>query len=183
MNESDDKASVDRAFADLVAGFHLTAERPEPDQPSNWDEPVHQPPEPGSVFETPGPRTPPDAVEPDSARPRVPERDVPGTEVPELDLPEIEVPDQEEEPEPEPAAEERYDPGPLAPLPRPAWPVLVGWIGIGYAVLTVVVGVFGFPLPRWAAWAGVLGFAGGFGLLLSRLPRHRPPDAGDGAVL
>ena len=96
-------------------------------------------------------------------------------------LDESDLPDDEEEPEP--IREERYDPGPVAPLPRPSWPVLVGWIGIGYAVLTVLVGVFGFPLPRWAAWAGVIAFAGGFGLLLSRLPRHRPPDANDGAVL
>lgn len=167
MNESDDRASVDRAFADLVAGFHLTAERPDPDQPSDWDEPVHPPPAPGSVFETP--RTSAPAGE---STPEAP---------PQFEVPEIVVPDEVDEPEPIP--EERYEPGPLAPLPRPAWPVLVGWIGIGYAVLTVVVGVFGFPLPRWAAWAGVLAFAGGFGLLLSRLPRHRPPDAGDGAVL
>ncbi|MFT4164638.1 MAG: hypothetical protein QM650_05300 [Microlunatus sp.] len=173
MNESDDKASVDRAFADLVAGFHLTAERPESDQPSDWDEPVHRPQAPGSVFETPGPTAPPGAADLGAPPPRAPE----------LDLPEIHLPEEDEEPEPAAAEEEHYDPGPLAPLPRPAWPVLVGWIGIGYAVLTVIVGVFGFPLPRWAAWAGVIAFAGGFGLLLSQLPRHRPPDAGDGAVL
>ena len=168
MNESDDKASVDRAFADLVAGFHLTAERPDPDQPSDWDEPVRRPPAPGSVFETPAPTSPAgeSAVE----------------ALPPFEVPEIEVPDEDDDDQP-PTREERYEPGPVAPLPRPAWPVLVGWIGIGYAMLTILVGVFGFPLPRWAAWAGVIGFAGGFGLLLSRLPRHRPPDAGDGAVL
>ena len=152
MNEADDRAAVDRAFADLVAGFHKTAERPDSGQPSDWDEAVPDSAAPGSVFETPT-----------------------------IDVPQIDVPDAEEESEP--VHEERYDPGPVAPLPRPSWPMLVGWIGIGYALLTVLVGVFGFPLPRWAAWAGVIGFAGGFGLLLSRLPRHRPPDAGDGAVL
>ncbi len=157
MNEADDRAAVDRAFADLVAGFHKTAERPDSGQPSDWDEAVPDSTAPGSVFETPK------------------------IDVPEIDVPQIDVPDPEEESEP--VYEERYDPGPVAPLPRPSWPILVGWIGIGYAVLTVLVGVFGFPLPRWAAWAGVIGFAGGFGLLLSRLPRHRPPDAGDGAVL
>lgn len=166
MNESDDRASVDRAFADLVAGFHLTADRPDPEQPSDWDEPVRHPPAPGSVFETPSGAPPEESV----------------VEAARVELPEIDVPDEDDD-EPEPARDERYDPGPMAPLPRPAWPVLVGWFGIGYAVLTVLVGVFGFPLPRWAAWAGVIGFAGGFGLLLSRLPRHRPPDAGDGAVL
>lgn len=160
MSEADDRAAVDRAFADLVAGFHKTAERPDSGQPSDWDESVSAVPEapaPGSVFETPT------------------------IEVPQIEVSQIDLPDDEEEPEP--IREERYDPGPVAPLPRPSWPVLVGWIGIGYAVLTVLVGVFGFPLPRWAAWAGVIAFAGGFGLLLSRLPRHRPPDANDGAVL
>jgi hypothetical protein len=82
-----------------------------------------------------------------------------------------------------PTPEERFDPGPPPPLPRPAWPVLVGWIGLGYAMLTVLAIAVGVDLPAWAAWAGVLGFVGGFGLLVSRLPRQRPPDAGDGAVL
>ena len=61
--------------------------------------------------------------------------------------------------------------------------MLVGWIGLGYAVLTVLAIAIGIELPRWAAWAGIIGFVGGFALLVSRLPRQRPPDAGDGAVL
>jgi hypothetical protein len=32
-------------------------------------------------------------------------------------------------------------------------------------------------------WFAVLGFVGGFVILVTRLPRHRSPDAGDGAVL
>ena len=108
MSEADDRAAVDRAFADLVAGFHKTAERPDSGQPSDWDESVSAVPEapaPGSVFETPT------------------------IEVPQIEVSQIDLPDDEEEPEP--IREERYDPGPVAPLPRPSWPVLVGWIGIG----------------------------------------------------
>jgi membrane associated rhomboid family serine protease len=97
--------------------------------------------------------------------------------------PHIELPAPDPVDEADPASAESYDPGPPPPLPRPAWPVLVGWIGLGYALLTVLAIAVGVDLPRWAAWAGIIGFVGGFGLLLSRLPRQRPPDAGDGAVL
>lgn len=151
--DNDDKESVDRAFAELVAGFHLTAERPDlPPETSHATEPSSAPPA-GSLFEPPRP------------------------------LPPADLPPPEPREEPDPTPEDRYDPGPPPPLPRPAWPVLVGWIGVGYAVLTVLAIAIGVDLPRWAAWAGIVGFIGGFGLLISRLPRHRPPDAGDGAVL
>ena len=149
MTDADDKESVDRAFAELVAGFHLTADRPEPE----WDAPPGgRAPAPGSVFELPTP-------------------------LPPAALP---APDPSDRPEP---ADERYEPDPPPPLPRPTWPVLVGWIGLGYAVLTVLVIAIGIELPQWAAAAGIIGFVGGFALLVSRLPRQRPPDAGDGAVL
>ena len=41
MTDADDKESVDRAFAELVAGFHLTADRPEPPKAAHdeWDGP------------------------------------------------------------------------------------------------------------------------------------------------
>ena len=154
MSDADDKESVDRAFAELVAGFHLTADRPEPD----WDGPATgRAPAPGSVFELPTPLPP-------AAPP-----------------PALPAPDPiDDEPESKTSG---YDPGPPPPLPRPAWPVLAGWIGLGYAVLTVLATAIGIELPRWAVWAGIVGFVGGFALLVSRLPRQRPPDAGDGAVL
>ena len=150
-DEEQNQESVDRAFAELVAGFHLTADRPEP---PTWERPDLSAPGPGAVFEPPRP--------------------------PELDLPDLDLPAPEPEIE---RQEESFDPGPPPPLPRPAWPVLVGWIGLGYAMLTVLLVAVRVPLPAWAAWAGVIGFVGGFGLLISRLPRQRPPDAGDGAVL
>lgn len=157
----DDKESVDRAFAELVAGYHLTADRPD----HEWDSPATgRTPAPGSVFETPTQLPPaPPAPHPRSGR----------------------EPDDEPEPydEPQPRPAGGYQPGLPPPLARPAWPVLIGWIGLGYAVLTVLAIAIGIELPTWAAWAGILGFVGGFALLVSRLPRQRPPDAGDGAVL
>ncbi|HEY5785223.1 MAG TPA: hypothetical protein VIT65_10640 [Microlunatus sp.] len=160
MTDPDDKESVDRAFAELVAGFHLTADRPEPPNAvhEEWDgPPTGRAPAPGSVFERPTPLPP-------AASP-----------------PALPTPEPADETEPQPA--DRFEPEPPPPLPRPAWPVLVGWIGLGYAVLMVLATAVGIELPRWAAWAGIVGFAGGFALLVSRLPRQRPPDAGDGAVL
>jgi hypothetical protein len=156
-DDDPDRDAVDRAFAELVAGYHLTAERPEPPA---WEPPIPgSAAEPGAVFE------PPRAL---------PEPDLPDLDLPRLDRPAAEL---------EPTLEQGYDPGPPPPLPRPAWPVLVGWIGLGYAMLIVLLVAIRVPLPAWAAWAGVVGFVGGFGLLVSRLPRQRPPDAGDGAVL
>lgn len=167
MSDADDREAVDRAFAELVAGYHLTADRPEPPafDPRGWAGPdVDATPEPGSRFEPPRPEPPPPEHQPSL-----------------LDLPApLPTPRPDELADP---AEERFEPEPPPPLPRPAWPVLVGWIGLGYAVLTILAIAIGVSLPGWAAWAGVIGFVGGFGLLVSRLPRQRPPDAGDGAVL
>lgn len=162
MSEADDAEAVDRAFAELVAGYHLTAERSEP---PGWERPsTNRPLEPGAVFEPPRP---------------MPELELPPSEPVDGSLADpLARPPADPQPPPE-----RFDPGPPPPLPRPAWPVLVGWIGLGYAMLTVLAIAVGVDLPAWAAWAGVLGFVGGFGLLVSRLPRQRPPDAGDGAVL
>lgn len=157
-DDEPNQESVDRAFAELVAGFHLTADRPDPPTWARPDSPARAP---GAVFEAP-------------PLPRE-DLDPAGLDLPGLDEP---APDAESE-----VVEEGFDPGPPPPLPRPAWPVLVGWIGLGYAMLTVLLVAIRVPLPSWAAWAGVIGFVGGFGLLISRLPRQRPPDAGDGAVL
>jgi hypothetical protein len=138
--EDDDRDAIDRAFAELVAGYYRTADRVEPPPLSA---PVPAPgPELGSV---------PDPVD---------------------------VPD-----EPDEVESDWYDPGPPPPLPKPAWPVLVAWLGMGYAVLAVLAVVVGVRLPTWASWLAVAGFVGAFGILVARLPRQRPPDAGDGAVL
>lgn len=145
-DRGEDREAIDRAFADLVAGYHLTADRTEPSvaPPSPAPEP-----EPTSWADD-HPLFAYDAPPPDVEAPEV---------------------------------EERFVPPPPPPLPKPAWPVLLAWLGMGYAVLTVLAVVVGARLPAWTGWLAVLGFVAGFGILVARLPRHRPPDAGDGAVL
>jgi hypothetical protein len=76
---------------------------------------------------------------------------------------------------------ERFVPPPLEPLPRPDLPSLLGWIGIGFAVLFVLITAVGLRLPAWAGWLAIIGFVGALAVLIARLPRQRPP--GDGAVL
>ncbi len=153
--DEDDRDAVDQAFAEMIAGYHLTSDRPDP-----------------LINET----AVSEAVSADS----------PSTETaaPRVEAPPVfRMP-----PVPEPAAppepvEPVYEPDPLPPMRRPGIPALVGWIGIAYAVVVTLAGTFGAVLPTWAGWLAVGGFIGGFGILLSRLPRHRPPDAGDGAVI
>ena len=143
----DDRESVDRAFAELVAGYHLTADRPDP-QPApaeaqgaeadeGWAD--HHP-----LFRFHAAPT---------------------------------------EPAPEPPADRPYIPEPLPPMSRPGVLALLGWIGIAYAVLLVLAATFGLRFPTWAGWLAVGSFLFGFGILMTQLPRTRPPDAGNGAVL
>ncbi len=151
----DDREAVDRAFAEMVAGYHLTAERSSapPAAPQAVPEPEPEAaPSPDATWADQHPLF--RLVEP--PQPEVVEARV---------------------------VEERYTPEPLPPLRRPGIPALLGWIGIGYAVLAVLAASFGLDLPNWAGWLAVGGFLGGFGILITRLPRNRPPDAGDGAVL
>jgi hypothetical protein len=79
--------------------------------------------------------------------------------------------------------QDRYVPEPLPPLRRPGVPALLGWIGIGYAIIIVLAATFGLRFPAWTGWIAVGSFVGGFGILMTRLPRDRPPDAGNGAVI
>ena len=157
----DDREAVDRAFAEMVAGYHLTADRAE-------------------IETAPAPPAPPaPAPSADSnwadAHPLFSFVEAPSVPEPQTVV--------EGETEPADVAEERYEPEPLPPLRRPGIPALVGWIGIAYAVVIVLTGTFGVDFPVWAGWLGVAGFIGGFGILMSRLPRHRPPGSGDGAVV
>lgn len=147
----DDKEAIDRAFAKMVADYHLTADRPEP--------PAAPPEDPADP-----------APEPDTGR---------------LDAqPVFRFVESPAAPQAaEPPADDNYEPEPLPPLRPPGIPALVGWIGMTYAVVVALAGTFGITFPSWAGWLAVGGFLGGFGILISRLPRHRPPDAGDGAVL
>jgi hypothetical protein len=127
----DDPAAIDRAFAELVAGYHLTAQRPDPPALAPEQVPLQAP-----------------AAEPSSAA----------------------------EPEADP-----FVPPPVEPLPRPGLPAVLGWIGIGYAAVFVLLTAAGVRLPALAGWLAIAGFLCSFLILLTRLPRSRPP--GDGAVL
>ena len=155
LPSEDDRDAIDRAFAELVAGYHLTADAPDTDTTEPPTEPV--------------------------SPPSVPDADGPAnwaTDHPLFGFAETPRDAQTYSDEPD-----RYVPEPLPPLRRPGVPSLLGWIGIGYAILIVLAATFGLRFPTWAGWIAVGSFVGGFGILMTRLPRDRPPDAGNGAVL
>jgi hypothetical protein len=164
----DDRESVDRAFAELVAGYHLTAERPalpRSDAELSGSEltatDLNPPEEPRDdatgAAETIVVPLHFDAVPPTGWRAGPPWP--------------VEVPD------------ERYVPDALPPLSRPGAPALVGWAAVLFAAAVVLAAGFGVVLPAWLGWLAVSCFIVGCVVLLTQLPRHRPPDAGDGAVL
>ncbi|HEX3204737.1 MAG TPA: hypothetical protein VHQ68_00705 [Propionibacteriaceae bacterium] len=153
LPSEDDRDAIDRAFAELVAGYHLTADPPDP--------PTNEPP------------TEPVTAMPDGA-PNW------GNDHPLFGLMDTPADAQASSLEP---SQDRYVPEPLPPLGRPGVPALLGWIGIGYAIVIVLAATFGLRFPAWTGWIAVGSFVGGFGILMTRLPRDRPPDAGDGAVL
>jgi hypothetical protein len=161
--DEDDRAAVDRAFAELVAGYHLTADRPDPQPAASAD--------PSSGGTTP-PYPPGQAGDPQAADEGWADQH-----------PLFHFPPPTGEPVVATEREPAYVPEPLPPMPRPSLPVLLGWLGIGFAVVLVLAATFGLRSPTWAAWLAVGSFLTGFGILLTQLPRHRPPDAGDGAVL
>jgi hypothetical protein len=147
--DDDDRAAVDRAFAEMVAGYHLTANRPDPLPAASAEAPQSAEADDSWADQHPLFAFPPPTGEPAAA------------------------------PEPHPP----YEPEPLPPMPRPGLPVLLGCIGIAYAVVLVLAASFGLRFPTWAGWLAVGSFLTGFGILMTQLPRHRPPGAGDGAVL
>lgn len=159
-DQDDDRAAVDRAFAELVAGYHLTAERDE----------SHL------ALELTGDGAATEAAEPETA------------EVPVLPVlpppPDVVQPlAWRASPTPAPLPAERYVPDPLPPLARPKAPALVGWGAVLFAAVVVLAAGFGLDLPVWLGYLAVTSFIVGSVVLLTQLPRNRPPDAGDGAVL
>jgi hypothetical protein len=166
----DDREAVDRAFAEMVAAYHLTADRPDgPERPADQVMPAPAPSTEGSSIEAGGVEGSVVDSSWADAHPLFSFVASPTTPEPSATL------DEE--------AAEPYEPEPLPPLRRPGIPALVGWIGMAYAVVVVLAGTFGVTFPVWAGWLGVCGFIGGFGILMTRLPRDRPPGAGNGAVV
>jgi hypothetical protein len=143
----DGREAIDQAFAELVAGYHLTADRS--------DVPVSE--LNAEQLAPAGERSEATELAPAAER----------SEAIEL----------------APAAEpeERFIPPPVEPLPRLRASTLLGWIGIGYAVVFVLLTAVGIRLPPLAGWLAIGGFVTSFAILASQLPRSRPP--GDGAVL
>jgi len=174
----DDRGAIDRAFAEMVAGYHLTAERA--------DGPVEEAERPAERLADPGGPTTTSEGAAEATRSREPDvaraNEHWADEHPLFRFPDEPAADPSPA-EPAEPAEPRYTPEPLPPLPPPAVPALLGWVGIGWAALVVLGAAFGARFPGWVGWVAVLGFVGGFAILVTRLPRHRPPDAGDGAVL
>jgi hypothetical protein len=168
----DDREAVDRAFADMVAGYHLTADRPDPlsEPPAQSDQGLL---DQGSLDQATHDTQAETAT---TTQPQVPEA-IWASNHPLFRFEEPSVPDDQPDPD------EQFVPEPLIPLVRPAWPAMVAWIAMGYAVLAVLAITLGIKLPAWAGWAALICFVGGFGILMTRLPLHRPPDAGNGAVL
>jgi hypothetical protein len=160
----DDREAVNRAFAELVSGYHLTADRPEPAKPAPSADPTPRA-EAGGL---------PPADNPAGPDP---------TWADQHPLFRFDAPPRELRADPVRRDDESYGPEPLPPLSRPGAPALLGWIGVGFACLVVLATAFGLHLPPWMGWLAVGSFMSGFAVLLSRLPRDRPPDAGDGAVL
>jgi len=164
LPSEDDRDAIDRAFAELVAGYHLTADGPDTQITETSDPP---PPLADGI----APSTP-DAFE--------------GVANWAADHPLFGLVERPAEPRPsldEEPTEERYIPEPLPPVQRPGVPALLGWIGIGYAIIVVLAATFGLGFPAWAGWVAVGSFVGGFGILITRLPCERPPGSGNGAVL
>lgn len=166
----DDREAVDRAFADLISGWDRSAGAAE-----GYEPPAEPEPEPDAdppATEVAGSMTnPPDTSWADQ-HPLF--RYIEPEPLPQPE--ELDASDDAEVLEP-------FEPPPAPPLPRPKWPTLLAWIGLGYAVLAVLATVVGLRLPIWAGWLAVVGFVGGFATLVIRMPRTRRPDDGDGAVL
>lgn len=181
MAEPLDRESVDRTFAEMVDGYHLTADRPdaqtagltatEDPRPEHADRPEqerheHDRHEHDDGTGPTGVTSPPKAFPFSEPTPVLPApvvwRSGPAA--------------------PEPA-DEAYVPDPLPPLSRPGAPALVGWTAVLFAAVVVLAAGFGLHLPAWLGWLAVTSFIVGSVVLLTQLPRQRPPGSGDGAVI
>ena len=144
----DDREAIDRAFADLVASYHLTADRPDPPMAEHGAE-----------------QRPPLSAPAESWPDQAPEQV--GFRLPEpIELASPAEPD------------ERFIRPPVEPLPRLKATALLGWMGFGYAVLFVLLTAVGIRLPPLAGWLAIGGFVSSFAILVSQLPRSGPPSDG-----
>ena len=140
----DDREAIDRAFADLVAGYHLTADRPDP----------------------PEPRLPLRRAGRERGAGRVSWAD-------QHPLFRFTEPPPPAEPAAEPEPEDAYVPEPLPPLSRPGV-AGAARLGSGSATRCCWCwpSPSALRLPAWAGWLAVVSFLAGFGILVTRLPRQ-----------
>ena len=79
--------------------------------------------------------------------------------------------------------DERFVPPPPPPLPRVDTTTKVAWLALaGGPVALLLATVGGFYVPPWLALAGVVAFIGGFLTLVLRM-KGGPPDDEDGAIV
>ena len=81
------------------------------------------------------------------------------------------------------AADEPYAPDPLPPMSH--WgPVTIGGVSLVTGSILVLLALLaGVAVPAVVGGVAVLAFGAGIALLISQLPRHRPPPDKNGAVL
>lgn len=157
----DDREAIDSAFAEMVAGYHLTSDRPDPLPPLSE--------------RSRGQRRTDSSTAWADQHPLFEEK-----ELFEYDEPEA-APYERRDPMDE--ERERYVPESLPPMKVPSSVALAGIVGIAFAVGVVCAELLGARLPTWVGWLALVSFTSGLAVLISRLPRHRDPDDGNGAVL
>lgn len=96
--------------------------------------------------------------------------------------------DEYDEPDGEPGPlrdpEDRFVPEPPPPLPRPAPPRLLAWIGLfGVPTFVLVLVVAGLSLPQWLSLILMGWFVGGFIFLVASMRPGERDGYDDGAVL
>ena len=150
-----DAASIDSAFADIVAGFHQTSDRQLGAWPTDED--------------LDGPST----VPPGPAAPALGTGAYTGWE--DLLRP---------EPAPAAEPEERYVPPPPPPLPRGDLRTRVAWAAVlgGPAVLFTA-GILGWHLDDYVLLLAAVAFLAGFVALVAGLKDRDDEDGDDGAVV
>ena len=80
--------------------------------------------------------------------------------------------------------EDRFVPPPTPPLPRPAPPRLLAWLGLfGVPTLVLVLVVAGLSLPQWLGLILMGWFVGGFIFLVASMRPEERDGYDDGAVL
>jgi hypothetical protein len=80
--------------------------------------------------------------------------------------------------------DDRYVPPPPPPLPSVARDRMLAWAGLfGSPSILLITLVFGVALPPWVGYLLVLGFLGGFGYLVVKMPRGPADPWDDGARL